>query len=146
MCRVPLLTTFFAIILVQTSSNFCPVSLLLPCPSPCDLLSNSFITISRSLQEECKVQYMLSFSQKAALPRPCGCPGVPWWGGGHCPGALCPGHPGPCESTCVSLSRAPLESTRCQTTPVCRPLPGSFGNYLTASHRNARFGFTLFKA
>lgn len=48
--------------------------------------------------------------------------------------------------TPVSLSRAPFESIPCRMTPLCRPLPGSSGNYLTASHRNALCGFTLFEA
>lgn len=47
-------------------------------------------------------------------------------------------------SVCLFL-RALSESTLCQMTPACRPLPGSFGNYLTASRRNARLGFTLFE-
>lgn len=32
MCRISLLTTSLAIILVQATSTFCLVSLLLPCP------------------------------------------------------------------------------------------------------------------
>ena len=88
-------------------------------------------------------------STKAVLPPPVPQPSVAAphvLGGLHCPEPSAPVTQGPAAPSVCLSPRAPSESTHCRMTPACRPLPGSFGNYLTASHRNARLGFTLFEA
>lgn len=124
-----------------------------PCPSPCDQFSalSSFYIPHWNV-----VQFASFLSEKAAPPPTPGAAPERAQCGGQEPSAQAAtalGRTSVClflralvrTSVCLFL-RAPSESTPSRMTPVCRPLPGSFGNYLTASHRNARFGFTLFEA
>lgn len=153
MCQIPLLTTTFSIILVQATSisclDFCLVSLLLPCCFFSSIiyyiLYHHFSFLTGNMQS---AMYIVSFTKGSpSLPM-----AQPLWlflsvlgeeGTAQEPSAQVP--LGPVSIfVCLSL-RAPLESTLCRMTPACRPLPDSFGNYLTASRRNARLGFTLFE-
>ena len=143
-------TTSFAIILVQATSmsplGFCQASWLQLCPFFSPVIYELLSHPSLSPSETCQAHHNFHKSSPSS-PSPtalCGRPSCP--GGTILPWALCSGHQGPAAPSVCLSPRAPSESTHCRMTPACRPLPGSFGNYLTASHRNARLGFTLFEA
>jgi hypothetical protein len=116
--------------LTRVTTTSCPVCFLVPCST---LLSFPWYPhkIILELIHNMQVPHTLFHKRWPSIAQshqPCDCPRDPM------------------SHLCICFFRAPFESTPCQMTPACQPLPGSFGNYLTASHRNAQFGFTLFKA